>query len=360
MVTSLNKSEQKGWIYFRMIRCLYITYVEKIGKDFVSRDFVEAVRAVGKLAWQTLLSGNPMFRKKELGLEVFAYGLLIGDEDPKGLSDETADILVTFAHQSIQEFFGAFYVILSLSEGETIDSLLGGDRKKPIFLTNPLFLEFCLWLLNTTDLTSFPWEKETVQEILATYLVDKIDNKYLNLKDLRHESPALYMTTGSHLGRDLLPKNRMVVDLMKDILSRCSKIEYLALPISVPIDELLSAVNPHLWESQIHTLFLFEQFSLAFERTQLSEREIKVEMIDLTKPWKVLPAALKYCYRAERRPCIHLAVADDHSLGLSDLFQINDIRQLHVNCIRGHVSCNQDIPHCSSSQTAFCETLEER
>ena len=145
--TLLNKSEQKGWIYFRMVRCLYITYVQKIGKNFVPSDFVRAVRTVGKLAWQTLLSENPMFRKEELGLEVFASGLLIGDEDPEGLSDETADILVTFAHRSIQEFFGAFYFILSLSEGESIDSLLGADCLSPIFMVNPLFLEFCLSFL---------------------------------------------------------------------------------------------------------------------------------------------------------------------------------------------------------------------
>ena len=65
------------------------------------------------------MSGNPMFSKEEVireaGPDVFEWGLLIGDEDPEGLSDETADILVTFAHQSIQEFFGAFYFTLSHS-----------------------------------------------------------------------------------------------------------------------------------------------------------------------------------------------------------------------------------------------------
>ena len=137
---------------------------QKIGKDFVSSDFVKAVRGVGKLAWQTLLSGNPMFRKEKViraaGPDVFEWGLLIGDEDPEGLSDETADILITFAHRSIQEFFGAFYFILSLSERKSMVSLLGGDCEKPIFLTNPLFLEFCLWLMHTPDLTSFPWAVE--------------------------------------------------------------------------------------------------------------------------------------------------------------------------------------------------------
>ena len=91
----LNKSGEKGWIYFRMVRCLYMTYVEKRGIDFVPSEFVKAVRSLGKLAWKTLISENPLFRKKELGLEVFAYGMLVGDENPEGLSYETADILVT-------------------------------------------------------------------------------------------------------------------------------------------------------------------------------------------------------------------------------------------------------------------------
>ena len=338
VVTSLNKSEQKGWIYFRMVRCLYITYVKKIGKDFVSSNFVRAVRAVGKLAWQTLLSGDLMFRKGELGLEVFAYGLLIGDEDPEGLSDETADILVTFAHRSIQEFFGAFYFILSLSEGESVESLLGGDCEKPIFLTNPLFLEFCLWLMNSTELTSFPWEVETVREPLVTYLVGKIDKQNL---DLDHEFYALNMTDGL---------DPMVLDLMKDVLSRCSNTECLTLDISLPVDELLSTVDPCLWDSQIHTLCLVKNFSCHYRKPPQPERELLIRLDNLQNPLEMLHVALKYCYRAERSPGIGLGMARDSSLELSELLHIKGMCQLHVDCGEegAGVSCHQDIPHCPS------------
>ena len=190
IISLLSKSEQKGFIYYRMIRCLYVSFVEKKKRKFYQSDFVKAMKSVGKLAWQTLLSGNPMFRKegviRELGSEIFEWGLLIGDEDPEGLLDETADILVTFAHRSIQEFFGAFYFILRLGEGGSVESLLGPSHQKTIFLTNPLFLEFCLWFLHTSDeICSFLKEVS-----LVTHIVKLTDRKYLHLENLFTEFPV--------------------------------------------------------------------------------------------------------------------------------------------------------------------------
>ena len=131
----LNKeSRNRGWIYFRMVRCLYMTHIQKkeSGNSFESDDFIRVIRAVGKLALETLLSEDPQMVSKEevikkVGEDVFTWGLLIGEEDVDIFTDETKHILVTFGHRSIEEFFGAFYFILRLSEGKTIDSLLGGD-----------------------------------------------------------------------------------------------------------------------------------------------------------------------------------------------------------------------------------------
>ena len=329
----LSRSGQRGLFYFRMVRCLYMAYVENKKVKFEPSAFVKAVREVGKMAWQTLLSGNPMFRKEqviaELGPEIFEWGLLIGDEDPEGLQDETADILVTFAHRSIQEFFGAFYFILSLSEGETIVSLLGGDSKKAIFLTNPLFLEFCLWLMNSTELTSSPWEVEKVREPLATYIVGKIDNEIVDSERLSRDFPALDIATGSDLGHDVIDRNQMVVNLMKDVLSRCCKIESLALDISWPVEELLSAVNPRLWDSQMHTLCLVRDSIFRSHGPQQPERELLIHLVKLENSLKMLHAALKYC-GAKRYPCIDINMEGNSHLELSKLFQIKDIHQLSV------------------------------
>ena len=296
-----------------------------------------------------------------VGEDVFAWGLLIGDEDADRLTDETKHILVTFAHRSIQEFFGAFYLILSLSEGEAIVSLLCGDCEEPIFLTNPLFLEFCLWLMNSTEVTSFPLEVEKVREPLVTYIGGKIDKEYLDLKRLSEDFPALDITTGSYSGHYVTDGNPMVLDLMQKVLSRCSKIEHLCIPISWPFDELLSAVNRCLWDSQIHILCLVRNVSGHYERPKQREREILIHLVHLEKPFEMLHVALKYCYRAERRPCIRVDVASDFRLKLSELFQISDIRQVHVDCgVKGaHVSFTEDIPPCPSLRQLSVKYLKK-
>ena len=75
--------------------------------------FVEVVKNVGKFALQTLVSGNPLMQRsdviRDVGEDAFEYGFLIGHEDCRLIGDETADVIVTFAHRTIQEFFAVFF-----------------------------------------------------------------------------------------------------------------------------------------------------------------------------------------------------------------------------------------------------------
>ena len=145
-----------GAIYLRLIRCLYKKYCIRRNLVFDKRNFAAVMVSIGKLALKTFLSGNPLLKRadviQEVGPDAFDYGLLIGHEVAYMLiQDVTADILVTFAGHGIQEFLGAYYFILSLAEGKSVESLLGSFSKKPIFLMNPLFLHFCLWLLQSGE-----------------------------------------------------------------------------------------------------------------------------------------------------------------------------------------------------------------
>ena len=132
---------------------------------------------------------------------------------------------------------------------------------------------------------------ETVREPLVTYIVAEIDHEHLNF---HYEFFALNMTFS--LGP-------MVLDLVRDVLSRCSEIKSLALPSSWPVDDLLSAVNPSLWCSQIHIICLDSHL---YKRTELRERELllQIRLDKLKNPLEVLPLVLEYCYCAKRGSCI--------------------------------------------------------
>ena len=71
--------------------------------------------------------------------------VFIGHEDYRLFGDETADIFIDFPHRSLQEFFGAFYFVWSLHQGRSIVDLVGVDCRAPLFMTNPLILEFSVW-----------------------------------------------------------------------------------------------------------------------------------------------------------------------------------------------------------------------
>ena len=74
-----------GEIYLRMVRCLYKKFTIREGIDFEHGTFYEIIMLIGKLAFDTLLSSHPLFRRKEVlakvGKYAFDYGLLIGHED---------------------------------------------------------------------------------------------------------------------------------------------------------------------------------------------------------------------------------------------------------------------------------------
>ena len=147
-----DKAISVGEIYTRMVRCLYRKFTIRRNINFDETKFVETMKRIGKIAFKALLSGNPLLKRsevvKEVDEEVFDYGLLIGHEDAYRLiRDETADIFITFPHRSIQEFLGALFFVLMLSSSTMITTLFEGNKSEPIFLTNPLFLDFCLWFL---------------------------------------------------------------------------------------------------------------------------------------------------------------------------------------------------------------------
>ena len=90
-----------GEIHTRMIRCLYKKFTIRTSTVYQYAEFVKVITAVGKIAFHTLLTGNPLFRRskviEDVGPNAFDYGLLIGHEDGQRLlRDETADILITF------------------------------------------------------------------------------------------------------------------------------------------------------------------------------------------------------------------------------------------------------------------------
>ena len=237
-----NKAIHVGEIYTRMVRCLYKKFTIRKEILFGIGDFVKAMAEIGKLAFETLLSENPLLQRSyvinQAGEDAFDYGLLIGHEDAYRLiKDETADIFVTFPHRSLQEFLGAFYFVWMLDQGELLESLLGADRK-PIFMTNPLFLQFCLWFCTDQDYFQFG-KKDDVYRCLKVRCLESMRRSVLDTRQIAGEYPALDIKTAYN-------RDKLWLEFLGDILVNCDSSSILAVRNDDPLQWILSSMGPAL------------------------------------------------------------------------------------------------------------------
>ena len=190
-----------GEIYTRMVRCLYGKFSIRKNRSFDATKFVDTLKRIGKIAFTALLSGNPLLKRSDVievvDEEVFDYGLLIGYEDAYRLiPDETADIFITFPHRSIMEFLGALYFVLQLSSDTTIDTLLDENKSEPIFMTDQLFLDFCLWFLCDKNSYIPIAKKDVILTTLAGFCAQKLVSsclyvEHVHLEQIAKQCPTL-------------------------------------------------------------------------------------------------------------------------------------------------------------------------
>ena len=207
-----------GDLYFKMIEYLYRQFTLKKGISFELGQLLQVLRSVGKLALHTLLSNNPLLQKSEVlriaGDFVLDYGFLAGHRD---FTDPTTDIYVTYAHRSIEEFFGSFGFLQALNDGESIDDILGSDCKEPIFMVNPLVMKFCLWILSEK---SFDF-RDDVYNRITIYAAKLVDHKVLDPWALSHRYPAF------NIPEALLTKDNLILTFCEHVFGQCAQVRVL-------------------------------------------------------------------------------------------------------------------------------------
>ena len=193
-----SKVFTEGDLYFKLTRFLYQKYASSHELSFNLNDFIKVLTQLGKLAWETLKSGNPFLQRsqviEDVGEDAFKYGLLIGHEDFRLIGKETADILITYHHRTIEEFLGSFYFVLMLDAGQKIEKLIDvDDRNSAKFMRNPLLLHFCLFFM-FSDQTEIPLENKAVtRSYFLSYVSMQLDLFSLDLEVIGLLFPAFVL-----------------------------------------------------------------------------------------------------------------------------------------------------------------------
>ena len=236
-----SETFSNGELYLRLVRFLYKKYTVNKGLDYKDESFVKLLKKLGKLAWETLREGNTLLQRsrviKEIGEEAFDYGILIGNEDFRLISKETADILVTFPHRTLQEFLGSYYFVLRLSEDESIDSLLGSECKVARFMLDSLFLHFCLWFCYSDQNYVRFENKQLALHSLRSYVLDRLDIVQFEPGVINHMFPAC------NISQALKMNDSLRIEFLRGILVDLQKVKVLMLCEDDPLDFILESMT---------------------------------------------------------------------------------------------------------------------
>ena len=323
-----SRTMSHGEIYTRMIQCLYKKFCNRTNIEFEDEKFFNVITSLGKLALESLVSGNSLFKRtrvtKEVGEEVFDYGLLIGSEDL--INHLIADVLITFPHRSIQEFLGAFYFILMLSTGASIDSLLRQNRKQLVLLKNPLFLHFCFWLLSDKcqeDHKNIVCpNREKACEALYLYIFSVMDGKQLNFRNIAE----VYLAIDIH--------DQVCMEHLGKMLKLCCGMKYLTLHRDLPPRWIANHLQPL---PDTLKVFMVEDENQGLHNVTLphltrckdSERSLNI-VLD-TKAHN--PELFNSGFFSERSPAVSCTFSDADTIDLSNYFH-RDLRKLLINCTK--------------------------
>ena len=328
-VNLTDKTMPTGEIYTRMIQCLYKKFTIRKEIRYDDGELTRVLGLVGKLAWETLLSGNPLFERsrveREVGEDAFDYGFLIGNEDLIG--DLKADILITFAHRSIQEFFGAygFVSLLNNRENRLLD-LDDRESKEDIVLMNPLFLHFCFWFLSgRCNREYFPHvDMKTACIELYTCVPKRIQRRVLNLRHIVQEYPAVNVL------RSLHSNDNVDTEHFGRILEMFDNVQCVTLRYDDPIDWILTHIKSTLTLIVVEDDSEESQDNLFPEFLQSKGKNLKIVLFGKACTPGVLKGLLERVEQWERPPIVYLFLLTGKCVDLSGILH-QGMHELHVN-----------------------------
>ena len=279
-----------------------------------------------------------------VGTNAFQYGFFTGHEDFGLCTDPTADICVTYAHRSIEEFFGSLGFLQALDDGQSVDEILGSDCEKLIFMVNPLVFQFCLWLR-----AEFFGSRRIVYDKLAACVAQQIDVHVLDIDNVDEMFPAM------GIRKAVRDKDSLKLEFFKQVFEKCEQVrvfqirryktrywtdnEHLAL--GTDILGVMGLISHNLL-NKLSLLSISEDFVL--HDLNSNAFTVSLELREYVSYEVISKILLTNSDVLERAPQVRAKIYWKDSLDLKILMQ-KHIKELHVsNSSRAPLSISGELP----------------
>ena len=110
------------------------------------------------------------------------------------------------------------------------------DKAVEEYLKNPLFSEFCLWLLDESNKVLSSSESSVAHEMLISYITEQIDDVKVDFKDLMEKYPVLNLALVDH--------NEIALKIFEGALGKCSKMKHLVIDPDHSNERILRSIDP--------------------------------------------------------------------------------------------------------------------
>ena len=324
---------------------IFTVYARTVLRLLGSVDFESQrnlVKDVGRIAFDVLQTGKVYTKAEVSDSKILVKGLLV----------ESKTSLVSFAHSSLQIFFASLHFVLKLDQGLSIETLLGKNCLKPIFMINSLFLYFCLSLLGENPFVNLRYIK-IIRLELKKYILGRINSAQLDINSIAKVYPALDMSMAN------MKKDRLSLPFFLELLSACKNVQDLILTPcpGTPVEKILSAIKDQCKSLQsIRLLDDNEEIHVNITNEFCPD---DLSVVIHNQSGQCVDELLEFLQTIERSPCIYF-VGGNKSKPMIDmsLFPTNTRKHAFPHlpyCKRRHSTVGQfNTPHHPRFQ-ALCQ-----
>ena len=251
-----------------------------------------------------------MFERREVlnivDDDAFEYGFFSGHEDYTLIGDPVADVLISFPHRTVEEFFGAFSLVLTLEDGIDIESVPGLNSSSPIFMTNHYVLEFCLFAISY--IREECKRQTNVKEVMIEFILKRINLPQLEMSSIAFLFPALCWTYAA------LRNDEIVTKFLKDVFSKCSGVRILLFDSVSVSNGIIDAVGPLL--AGLHCIYLTLLTSESRSNIPFPEScpdNLNKKLLICHKNNRILKKVMSYLVNLNKNICLFVHFTETNS-----------------------------------------------
>ena len=335
-----------GEIFWKLIRCIYQKYCDNKGIEFIEDQFCALVNKISEIAYKTFLFGEYFFKREKisqyLGSDAFTYGFLIGQEDTRMIPESKTNVLVTFPHGSIEQFFCSFKLVTHMSLPWPWSRLIPDDA--PTFMIDPLFFHFCLWFMYHSEQFNIPAiSSQQIFTAVQNEILRLCDRVQLEFQDLESVYKAI------NFGYVQRVNDEATLNFFKQVFEQFKRTRYLTM---VPKTAFwtLSTFRHILKQLSVITIQSFPYFKKElpkYTRVLSAEKREDLTLIIRGNCKELVEGIMKYPEISQRHPSVYMYFDRCHDL--SSLLH-KDMKELHLKNPHGGalmtLTAKQEIKMC--------------